>query len=155
MTKLWVTRAELRRMIAGVLSEDDENRGAVAYRGTVPVRAKKRPETPVMKADVARSGYARNDAPEPAYSKKELRQGADIESTKPGVIDRVKNMFGFGKKPGADASLGNVNDLRAEFERYKKMHHVAEISRNVKKAAYAKKQMQRAHQAWRDAGGTK
>ncbi len=213
MAKIWLTRAELRKMIAedakisddwaSFFPEDEPPKKVPAkpasrvpssneyqpFKGKLPpmpppekgvqlnepeewddvdVSDLDRPSqkrTPVaMKGDVRRSKYISEPpkAKQP-YTKQELSAGADLEPEvkKPGMLDRVKNMFGMGKKQSggelsqAAASPQAAAQHRANFEKYRSMYRSAEEQHDVKKSAYAKKRMQQAHKAWKDAGGQK
>lgn len=117
------------------------------------------------------SGRIRHTGPAPKtrepYTPNELAAGADLDKgpKKPGLVDRIKGFFGGSKEKGTGAfedAPGHYSpqqkvkyhqqksdQLRTSFEKYRNMMNTADVShRDAKRAAYAKKHMQRFHAAW-------
>lgn len=84
------------------------------------------------------------------YTPNELRHGIDVADSsdeqqikKPGVLDRLKNMFG--KKQPTQKSYVNDPSIESQLQKYRKMQQDALTSGDSAKAQHAKKMIDRLH----------
>lgn len=144
MSIIWVTKGELRAMIAEAMEDGSD---PFSFYDRPPGSSDRAPGQPSSGPRVhpGRLERSRMVGPRPPqgkqpYTREELAAGVDIGQQ-------------AGGHAGHDDGVGNSHEgdrLRGEFEKYRKMHQAAEQSHDVAKSRYAKKMMQQAHAAWRD-----
>lgn len=182
MATVWMTCSELRGLVAeelvGSTADREANRARMRAamssirdeEDELAAVSDRRAQQPNKRLDLRGSGRPRYVGPlrdptafEP-YSSEELSSGADVESKRPSIMARLRNMFLGGKEKRTDAfeeppahwSLDKkrefhrqrLDQLRNAFDKYRNMMRVADTShRDPKRASYAKRHMQRFHAA--------
>lgn len=96
-----------------------------------------------------RSYDASNQTAKKPYTKKELRAGVDIDEKSPSFLDKLKGFFGSKQTNDKDVNHRTAADqARREFEKYRKMYDAGR-GKDVKRDAYAKKNMKRSLERWK------